>query len=76
MFIVENLASTRNFMDRGAWQATAHGVTKVIHNYMTEQEKSKKKETTAPPHTHTHTHSHHLEAVSVNILVSTLLKHS
>ena len=58
MFIVENLASTRNFMDRGAWQATAHGATKVIHNYMTEQEKCKKKETTAPPPpTHTPPHT-------------------
>ena len=25
-------ASTRNFMDRGAWQATAHGVAKVVHD--------------------------------------------
>ena len=36
-----------NPTDRGAWQATVHGVTKVGHNL-----------TTKPPHTHTHTHTH------------------
>ena len=76
MFTVENLASTRNFMDRGAWQATPPGLQKL---YMTEQlnKKNIRKKKQLSHHTQTHTHSHHLEAVSVNISASTLvLKHS
>ena len=35
-----------NPMDRGVWQATVHGITKVRHNLATKQ------------HTHTHKHTH------------------
>ena len=40
-----------NSMDRGAWQATVHGITKVKYDWL---------------HTHTHTHKEHL-AISGDI---------
>ena len=44
-------------MDRGAWWATGHGVTRVVHNLPTK-------------HTHTHTHTHtytHTHALSLSV---------
>ena len=42
-----------NPMDRGAWQATVHGVTKSWNNWVMERAR-------AHTHTHTHTHTDHL----------------
>ena len=50
----------KNFMDRGAWRATDHGVTTVRHDLSTEH------------HTHTHTHKD-IFLLSLHFILSKLL---
>ena len=50
-------ACLKNSMDRGAWRATAHGVTKL---FTAEQ-------LNTHAHTHTHTHTNHCFRVCIQI---------
>ena len=50
-------------IDRGAWRATVHGVTKSQHDWVTNTHS----------HTHTHTHTHAHAHTEVNVGCCTIL---